>query len=82
MATLYVRNFPDDLYETVQAFAGEDRRSIGAEVIDLMTDAVARTQRKRRRLAALERIKQRRILFRPSIDGKDSLALLREDRER
>ncbi len=62
--------------------AREDRRSIGEEVINLMTDVVTRIQRKRRRLAALERIKQRRVLFRPSGDGKDSLDLLREDRER
>jgi len=82
MATLYVRNFPDELYETVQAIAGEDRQTIGAEVIDLMTEAITRVQRKRNRLAALDRIKQRRIHFRPTGDGKDSLALLREDRER
>jgi len=82
MATLYVRNFPDVLYETVQELASEERQSIGAEVIRLMTDAVQRVQRKRRRLAAMERIEKRDHKFHPSIDGKDTLALLHEDRER
>ena len=82
MAILYVRNFPDSLYRTVQALAGEKRQAIGKEVIDLMTDAVERIQRKRRRLAAMERIEGRYSNFHPSVDGKDSLALLREDRER
>lgn len=82
MATLYVRNFPDTLYETVQELAGEDRRSIGAEVINLVTDAVQRIQRKRRRLAAMDRIEERYSRIKPSTDGKDTLAMLREDRDR
>jgi len=82
MATLYVRNFPEPLYQTIQELAGNGRRTIGAEVIDLMTDAVARIQRKRRRLAAMERIEGRYSQFHPSVDGKDTLALLREDRDR
>ena len=82
MATVYVRNVADELYTAVQQLAGEDRQSISAEIIELLTDAVAREQRKRGRLAAMARIKQRRQLFQPSTDGKDSLALLHEGRER
>ena len=82
MATLYVRNFPDALYTIVQELAGEERKSIGAEVINLMSDAVQRIQRRRRRLAAMDEIEQQDNRFTPSSDGKDSLDLLREDRER
>ena len=82
MATLYVRNFPDTLYKTIQELAGDDKRSIGAEVIDLVNNAVARLLRKRRRRAAMERIEGRYNHFHPSHDGKDTLALLREDRDR
>jgi plasmid stability protein len=46
MATLYVRNFPDPLYETVKELARENDQSISAEVIALVSDAVARVQRK------------------------------------
>ncbi|HEY3418660.1 MAG TPA: hypothetical protein VGM23_17425 [Armatimonadota bacterium] len=82
MATLYVRNFPDELYETVQELAGEDRRSISAEVVDLMSEAVRRQQHQRRRLAAMDRIEGRYERFRPAEDGVDTLTLLREDRGR
>ena len=82
MATLYVRNFPDSLYETVRALAAADQRSIGAEVVGLVSDAVQRIQRRRRRAVAMDRIEARYDRFRHAGDGKDTLALLREDRER
>ena len=82
MATLYVRNFPEELYQTVRELAGEGNQSIGDEVIELVTDAVQRILRQRRRLEALDRIASRWDRFKPSIDGKDSLDLLREDRAR
>ena len=82
MATLYVRNFPDALYETVQELAREDGQSISAEVVELVDDAVQRVQRKRKSLQAMARIEARYSQFRPSVDGKDSLDLLREDRDR
>ncbi len=82
MATLYVRNFPDPLYQAVQELAREDQQSISSEVIALVGDAIERMVRKRRRLAALERIAERDSRFQPASDGQDSLALLREDRAR
>lgn len=51
MATLYIRIFPDLLYEEIRWLAKEYRCSISIEVIDLMTDAVERIQCKRQRLA-------------------------------
>src|SRR5215475_10664510 len=43
MATLHVRNVPDDLYEELRAAAEADQRSIGAETISLLRGAL--TQR-------------------------------------
>ncbi len=82
MATLNVRNFPDTLYQTLKERARDNQRTIAAEVIELMTDAIARTQRKRRRLAAMERIEGRYSHFHPAGDGRDTLELLREDQDR
>ncbi|MHB9107941.1 MAG: hypothetical protein ACYDCO_12860 [Armatimonadota bacterium] len=82
MATLYVRNFPDALYETVKELAREDRQSIRAKVIELITEAVERKQRRRRRLEAMAILEEMDKHFHPLNDGKDSVALLREDRDR
>jgi len=40
MATLHVRNVPDDLYEELRAAAETDGRSIGAEAISLLRCAL------------------------------------------
>ncbi|HOF87081.1 MAG TPA: hypothetical protein PKZ39_00215 [Clostridia bacterium] len=82
MATLYVRNFPDQLYASVQELAKDADISLRAEVIELVTDAVARQQQLRRRREAMARIKSRYDRFHAPTDGKDTLAMLREDRER
>lgn len=39
MATLNVKNFPDDVYERLKAMAAAERRSIAAEVIHLLERA-------------------------------------------
>jgi plasmid stability protein len=41
MATLHVRNVPDDLYEELRVVAEADGRSIGAEAISLLRGALA-----------------------------------------
>ena len=41
MATLHVRNVPDDLYEELRAIAERDGRSIGAEAIMLLRMALS-----------------------------------------
>jgi len=51
MATLYVENVPDDLYEALRKRARSQRRSIAAEVLQLLeqnvpTEAVLRARRK------------------------------------
>jgi plasmid stability protein len=41
MATLHVRNVPDELYERLRRRAREDGRSINAEAIELLRPALA-----------------------------------------
>ncbi len=46
MATLHVRNVPDDLYDRLKSLAEEDHRSLSSEVIDLLQEAVAAGSRR------------------------------------
>jgi plasmid stability protein len=47
MATLHVRNVPDELYEQLRAAAEQDGRSIGAEAVALLRGAVALRRERR-----------------------------------
>lgn len=40
MATLTIKNFPDELYEKIRELARRERRSIGKQVIHLLTQAL------------------------------------------
>jgi plasmid stability protein len=40
MATLYVENVPDDVYEALRAQARQHRRSIAAEVLSLLAENI------------------------------------------
>ena len=44
MATLYVENIPDDLYEALRSQAKARRRSIAAEVLALLEENVPTAQ--------------------------------------
>ena len=79
MPILHVRNVPQDLYERLQQRAASQQRSISAEVIYLLHTALEEAERPQARI--LEDIIRRRS-SRPPINAPESLALLREDRER
>jgi plasmid stability protein len=79
MPTLYVRNLPDDLDKRIRSRAARERRSLGAEVIVLLEEALENEAIRERRSQALENIARRR---RSMPKSSDSLALLREDRNR
>ena len=80
MAILHVRNVPQDLYERVQRRAQEQNRSLSAEVIYLLRNALEVAERPQAQI--LEGIRRRRF-FRPADAGApDSATLLREDRDR
>ena len=82
MATLYVRNFPDDLHKRVKELAAKRRRSFGAEVVVLVAKAVQSEQDTGQRLEALNRIAERRRNFKLPPGAQDAVSMLREDRER
>lgn len=79
MSTLYVRNLPDDLDKRIRSRAARERRSLGAEVIVLLEEALESEAIRERRSQALEDIARTR---RSMPKSSDSLDLLREDRNR
>ena len=80
MAILHVRNVPSSLYERLKQRAEEQRRYLSAEVIALLEWALE--QANYDSAAALRAIKERRSAYVVPDDAPDSVALLREDRER
>ncbi|MHC5832386.1 MAG: FitA-like ribbon-helix-helix domain-containing protein, partial [Nostoc sp.] len=89
MATLYVRNLPDDLYAKLQELAVSQHRSINAQVITLLEEALKtetqQTEEERRKNVPklLEEISRRRRRLNPADFGlPDSTELIREDRDR
>ncbi len=60
MATLYVENVPDELYEAIRAKAKENRKSIAAEILSLLEQnfPTARELKARRELLRRVRLLQ------------------------
>lgn len=79
MATLHVRNVPDEIYERVRQRAARRNRSISAEVLCLLDAATARPDED----VLFERINRRRSLLRQRVgEFPSSVQLIREDRDR
>ena len=80
MATLHLSNVPEPLYEQIRQRAEAHRRSISAEIVDLLTVALGSERPSPREV--LDEIRRHRS-FRPSAVGApDSTTLLRQDRAR
>src|SRR5205085_5437566 len=60
MATLHVRNVPDDLYDLLRGVAERDGRSIGAEALKLIEFAL---RDRRRLLEGIPSLRRRRSPF-------------------
>jgi plasmid stability protein len=83
MATLYVENVPDDLYEALRKRARNQRRSIAAEVITLLESFVPTEKVLRARRKAFEELKKLRSSPTPAPGPFPSAEeMIREDRER
>ena len=83
MATLYVENVPDALYEALREQARRRRKSIAAEVIELLENNVVTADELRARRAFAR--KMREFASRePLSEGPFPSAeeMIREDRER
>ncbi|MBD2214246.1 Arc family DNA-binding protein [Calothrix sp. FACHB-156] len=88
MANLNLLNIPDDLYEKLQELAQAEHRSIDAQVVTILQNALAKktqqTEEEKRKnvLKLLEESRMRREKLPKDIKWPDSTTLLREDRDR
>ena len=83
MATLYVENIPDDLYEALRGRARGRRRSIAAEVLALLEEAVPTAEELKARqglLRKFERMRAKKSHSRGSFSSAEEMQ--RQDRER
>jgi len=83
MATLYVENVPDEVYEALRKAARSRRRSIAAEVVALLESHLPTPKALKARRVMLRKIKQMQSA-RPLSRGPFPSAeeMVREDRER
>jgi plasmid stability protein len=83
MATLYVENVPEELYDALKKRAKGNRNSISAEVLTLLRENVATEQELKRRRKLFEDLKKLRSAN-PLTSGPFPSAeeMLREDRRR
>ena len=83
MATLYVENVPDELYEALREQARNQRKSIAAEVIELLSQSVPTAAELKRRKEFLNKIRELQARE-PLSPGPfpSTEEMLREDRER
>ncbi len=83
MATLYVENVPEDLYEALRERARQHRKSITAEVLSLLAENVVTAEERKARQQFLRQA-QRLRSYRARSAGAfpSSEELQREDRGR
>ena len=79
MATLHVRNVPDELYRKLQIHAEVEHRSLSAEVIDLLESGVAARVGGAKTMEILERLRVTRESL-PAVPVGYAADLVREDR--
>lgn len=80
MQTLHVRGVPDELMLDIKDLAQDERRSLSAEVIYLLTRSVKLERQRKQQKKLLADIKLHR--FTPPHDAPDPVAMLQVDRER
>jgi plasmid stability protein len=83
MATLYVENVPDELYEALRARAKQQRKSIASEVISLLETFVpteADLKRRREFGEYVRKLQKKKPLAPGPFPSAEEM--IREDRER
>jgi plasmid stability protein len=83
MATLYVDNIPDELYESLRSHARKHRKSIAAEILTMLEERFPSQRELRRRRQIFRQLEQLRTKapLRPG-PFPSTEEMLREDRER
>jgi len=79
VATLHVRNIPDDLYERLRLRAAARHRSLSAEIIDLLESTLGPRDRGAKMTEVLARLRASREALPPVPEGY-AADLIREDR--
>jgi plasmid stability protein len=83
MATLYVENVPDEVYESLRKHAQKERRSISAEVIRLLEEKFPTAAELERRREAWRKIEHLQFTRSENAENlPDSVDMIREDRDR
>jgi plasmid stability protein len=83
MATLYVENVPDELYEALRSRAKQNRKSIAGEVISLLEDTLTTAAQLKKRREFLDYVLQLKKNSPPTSGPFPSTEeMIREDRER
>ena len=80
MSTLHVRSIPDDLYLRLQELARRSSRSLSAQVVTMLYQALEEEESRHQQVQALQAIRRRR--FTPPKGAPASVDLLRKDRQR
>ena len=81
MASLQIRDLPDDIYETLSHRASREGRSLAQQAIAELRK-VPEQEARQRRLEALDRIRERLDPHEPRTLSRPPEGLIREDRER
>jgi plasmid stability protein len=83
MPTLYVENVPKEIYEALRKRAKENRKSIAAEVIELLEQNVPTAEELKKRREFYNRMAEIRSRPSPGLGPFPSTEeMIREDRER
>ena len=81
MATLHVRNIPESLHDSLRRTAGKERRTLGAQIITLLEEALLlRRTGRRTSTEIVEELRREREKIRLPRSWPGSLALLHEGR--
>jgi plasmid stability protein len=80
MSTLHVRSIPEELYTRLQELARMSNRSLSAQVVTLLYQALEDEERRHQQSQALSSIRRRRFTLPEG--APDSVQLLREDHQR
>ena len=82
MATLFVKDFPDDVYEALKERARANGRSLAAEVRLLLQQAVPRHRSQKEVAEAVRRFREKIAREGRGIPLDEIVGLVREDRDR
>lgn len=80
MASITIRDIPEELFSRLKQMAVENRRSINAEILAVLDRAVQKHHRRALQIHALEEIACIRK-SQPLSHEEDTLAILREGRQ-